>query len=158
MILGVDLGTRRIAIACIDAHFVWSASVESAKLRRENPTEMISGYRLGLLAAEALEQSGVRPTKLFYERPIVFKNVNTAVGQALSAGALFSQLTGSPEQIYPSSVWKKEVLGHGNATKSDIRAWVEGAYPALAQGCAGVEDCYDAVAICHYGHLVAESG
>ncbi len=157
MIVGVDLGTRRAVLACIDEGFLWSASLETTKSRRLFPTEVDAGTALGLAARRALSDAWLLPKRSFFERPVVFKNVNTAVGQALSAGAFFSQLPGQNEQIYPSAVWKKEVVGHGSASKDDVRVWVEREYPALAEACAGIEDRYDAVAICEYGRRVAQS-
>ncbi len=162
MIVGVDLGTRRAALACIDIGWVWWANLDTTAMRRAYPSEWQMGNRLGDMAGDAMHEVGLNQGEpdefLYFERPVVFKSVNTSVGQALSAGAFFANLCGQAVQIYPSSVWKKEVVGSGNASKDDTRAWVESVYPALAEACAGIEDCYDAVAICEYGRRVAELG
>lgn len=159
MIVGVDLGTRRAALACIDAGFVWSASLERVVDRKAFPSEITAGCQLGDLAGDALWDALVKEdVRFYYERPIVFKNINTSVGQALSAGAFFAQLHGTFTQIYPSAVWKKEVIGSGNASKDDIRVWVEQQHPTLAQACQGIEDRFDAVAICEFGRRMADLG
>lgn len=161
MIVGVDLGTRRAALAAIDAGWVWSVDLGTARGKRDFPSEIEAGKRLGFLAGEALHQaliSGYEDLRFFYERPVVFKNVNTSVGQALAAGAFFARLTGVFTQIYPSAVWKKEVIGSGNASKDDTRAWVESEYPTLAAACEGIEDRFDAVAICEFGRRMEELG
>lgn len=155
MIFGVDLGTRRAAMVCIEAGFVWSASLESHKNKRLFPGEIDAGAALGIAAKIALAEADLKPTRMYFERPIIFKNVNTSVGQALSAGAFFCNLPGQSVQIYPSSVWKKEVVGSGNASKDDTRAWVEREHPALATACEGIEDRFDAVAICEHGQRMA---
>lgn len=158
MIVGVDLGTRRVALSCIDEDFVWSLDMDKVALRRIYSSEWQMGTALAESSYLAMRNAGIAPSKMYFERPVVFKNVNTSVGQALSAGAFFSHLPGQAVQIYPSSVWKKEVIGSGNANKADTRSWVEREHPTLAQACAGVEDCYDAVAICEYGRRVASLG
>lgn len=159
MIVGVDLGTRRVALACIDADWVWSVDLGTARSKREYPSEIEAGVELGVRARAASVNVLVEDRiRFFYERPIVFKNINTSVGQALSAGAFFAQLSGVFTQIYPSAVWKKEVIGNGNASKDDTRTWVESKYPALAEACEDVEDRFDAVAICEFGRRMADLG
>lgn len=159
MIVGLDVATRRLAAACPEAGFTFTTGKwgDKAQPKRDYPGEADVGYALGRQLMIALlnhprmvqERASGRPIRFFYERPIVGRphgNTRTAVGQALSAGAVTSQLFpfGSFTQIENSSTWKKELCGHGHSGKADVRAWLEAHHPALAEACGEDQDLVDA--------------
>lgn len=164
MIFGVDLGTRRVALACPELCFVWSVDISNAAGKRDYPLEADAGFRLGQLAHRAV--IGLvgerRELKFFYERPVSGKgpkqNIRTAVGQGISAGATLSRLPGDLIEV-SSSTWKKELIGHGHADKERCRAWLEEHQPTLAEACGEDQDAIDATCIALYGGvLLAQAG
>lgn len=161
MIFGLDLGTRRIAVVCLEPRWVFEFKVESAAGKRKYPTEEMAGIALGLATAEAIgEQFGYTGHEFFYERPflpLAHPNPKTLVGQGLSAGAVIAHLPGRAHQISHPSLWKKDVCGNGNAGKDDARAWVEAHRPEVAALCGTSQDLYDATCIAVYGGAVVAS-
>jgi len=161
MIFGLDLGTRRLALACPDANWVYEKNLENAAGKRDYPSEEMAGIGLGLATAEALgETFGFTGHEFFFERPIVGRphgNMKTAIGQGLSAGAVLAHLPGRLHQISHPSLWKKDICGNGNAGKDDIRAWLEATQPALAALCGASQDLIDATCIALYGGTVVAS-
>lgn len=154
VIFGVDLGTRRIAIACAEIEFLASCSLESDRNRRRFPQETDAGAELGRWAEQQLTQFGYDGHHFFVERPVTLRgpkqNVRTAVGQGLSAGAVIAFLPGATH-IVENSSWKLEVVGRGDADKDAVTRWLEEHQPALAALCAGSQDGVDAFCISLFG-------
>lgn len=159
MIIGVDLGTRRVALAAPWAEWVYRDDVERAAAKRDYPLEVDAGRALGARARSAVI-SAVRSNLLpqvglefWFERPMAGflpggkRNVRTAVGQGLSGGAVLSQLPGSLHQIDSASTWKKELTGDGAAKPAGYRAWLTEHHPPLAALCAEDEDLFAASCI-----------
>lgn len=158
MIFGVDLGTRRVALACPEASWVFAASLEGARLKREYSHEAEAGAELGARAAMAVyEAFGYAGGHQFYwERPLVHPNARTAIGQGISFGALSTHLPGTLYEI-SNSQWKKALCGSGNADKDAIRGWLEEHQPALAALCGENQDLIDATCIGLYGADLAQA-
>lgn len=152
MIFGLDLATRRVAIACPEIGWVWRSDTESARDKRTFKTETEAGVELGRRALAALltEELASQQNFFLYERPFVRMNARTAVGQALSAGALIAFLPGSCVQI-DNNTWKKDLCGLGSADKDDIRTWLEDCEPSLAALSGSDQDLIDATCIALYG-------
>lgn len=163
---GVDLGTRRIALACPEVGLVWHAHTTSAADMRRYPSEAEAGRELGRRTLETLAEwnfwHGLADDRLFIcERPFAghrVMNIRTAIGQGVSAGAAVGQLPGRLLMLDSPGSWKKALCGNGSADKDEIRAWIEQHHPALAAACNGVEDCYDAVGIALAGPELAPDG
>lgn len=164
MIFGVDLGTRRLAIACPSAGYVWVDSLERAATRRDFATEVQAGSELGKRARLALLRAELAyaETNLFIaERPLLHRhppNVKTAVGMGLSAGAALADMPGRVVLLEHPSLWKKALCDNGNASKNDIRTWLETHHPACAALCGESEDAFDAVGIALGGSILASAG
>lgn len=153
-VYGVDLGTRRIAIACPEIEMVWSSDTEGSRDKRQFASEFDAGRELGrrLLGflfdwqhGELLDTDDV----FVAERPVVGRphgNVRTAIGQALSGAAALAGLPGRVMFI-EQALWKKALCDNGAASKDDIRAWIEGRHPSLAEACGENENRFDAVGI-----------
>lgn len=157
-VIGVDLGTRRVALACPQYGLVFRTDLENARGRRDYPDEAEVGRALGaqcrttvmLWVSQGLPVLGL---EFWFERPLAGflaggkRNVRTAVGQGLSGGALVGQLPGSLHQIDSASTWKKELIGDGHAKPADYRAWLEAHHPTLAALCGSDEDLAAATCI-----------
>jgi hypothetical protein len=168
-VYGVDLGTRRIAVACPDIGLVWSVDLAtgtgSTANKRRWPGEFDAGMELGrrvgnyLIDWENGEYDFTGESLFVAERPFLRRarpNVKTLTGMALSAGGAMSQMPGRVVFLEPS-LWKKALLDNGNASKDDVRAYVEQCHPALAEACGGDENRYDAVGIAFGGAALARA-
>lgn len=160
MNVGVDLGTRRIALACPEAGFAFSTK-HNARQKRDYPTEWDAGYSLGRQSFIALANSPafeLGDVTFYFERPMAFKSVKTAIGQAFSAGAVFSSLRPyGPCVELSNTTWKKELVGHGNADKDRCRDWLQTHHPALAETCGQDQDLVDAHCIALWSDLASRS-
>lgn len=162
VIFGVDLGTRRIAVASADHSYLVELSLEGARSKRQFPQETDAGSELGRWVSEQLAPFGYGGHHFFVERPVTLRgrkqNIRTAVGQGLSAGAVISYLPGVTH-VVENSQWKLEVVGNGHADKAEVRRWLEDRQPALAALCAGSEDGADAFCLSLYGQAaLAQAG
>ena len=147
-VVGVDLGTRRVAMVVPALSLVFRADVENAAGRRDYPAEADAGRALGAQCRTQLFiwfSTGlpVLGLEFYFERPVTHagprKNIRTAVGQGLSAGALLGQLPGSLYEV-SNTQWKKELIGDGHAKPEVYRAWLTEHHPALAALCGQDED------------------
>ena len=92
------------------------------------------------MGGAALGQLPLLGLEFWFERPMAYTNTRTAIGQAMSLGALLSQVPGSIHPIDSPGTWKKELIGHGNAKPAEYRAWLTEHHPALASLCGEDED------------------
>lgn len=81
-----------------------------------------------------------------------FRNLQLVYATGVTQAALFEAL-GVPVWTIPSSTWKHRSVGVGNATKPQVRAWVD----RLGLG-AGSQDEADAVAIACAGRAMLLAG
>ena len=126
IVLGVDYGTARIAIAGPSImHF------EEVILR--------PGDNLGALdvLAETLWNAVTRTHAdvVVVESPIQggSRNVRVGISLGMVAGALCvaARQAGASVQLVPPASWKKMVVGHGNANKEQVALWLQSEHPEL---------------------------
>lgn len=170
----MDLGTRKIALACPEIEMVWSTSVDTPRLRRQFPDEFDAGTELGRRVRAFLEEwyatsstydgarwDGPADSLFVAERPFLRSarpNVKTATGMALSGAAALAQQPGRIVLLKHPSLWKKALSGYGNLDKDGIRAWIDSRHPALAAACGQNQDRYDACGIALGGAVLASGG
>lgn len=147
--LGVDYGTRRIAIACCEQE--WAYSYESKK----EADRGIELYRLANFYRSKQMQYGI-PAHLWIESAImgISMNVNTTVGMASAQGAVLATHAG-PCNVVSVSAWKAALVGHGHATKDDVALWLRDNYVHLWNACES-QDEMDAMCLSLYGHGIRE--
>jgi Holliday junction resolvasome RuvABC endonuclease subunit len=153
---GVDYGGRRVAFCVLSPNAglrIWHRAY--AKYETFDP-RMYEAMWTEI--RDTSEQLGVQHWCV--ESPIAGGNgnVQTALKMAMTAGALLAGIGyEATVDLVPPSTWKKEVIGHGNASKPDVAAWLEKRWPFLhaqaakAGGRSGpTQDCVDAtcLAIC----------
>lgn len=138
-VLGVDIGTQRIGLAIIRGERLekaWWIGLPPDHVNR---------------LAHAYDYAHILPTGLVVvpEDPPMVRN--SAVHRALCEvlGAFLAGCTHArwvhPGIPVPS--WKLASVGKGNATKNDVREWVEDTYEYQH----AFQDVLDAVAIAHAG-------
>lgn len=95
---------------------------------------------------------------VFCEEPLALKNGKTTRLLGLAAGAIWA--ASLERDLYWHWVdvasWKKAIVGHGNATKEQVRAWAVERHGATVAN-VPVPDVYDALAVAHYGLAVVDS-
>jgi Holliday junction resolvasome RuvABC endonuclease subunit len=150
---GVDVAVSRLAIACAS---LASDAVDVETLATR--TDTTEGERLGLLDrrirfhARAL---GCRfpPAVVWVEQPSGrFRALQLTYATGVVQAAMFEAL-GVPVFTVPSSAWKRRTVGVGNATKSQVRAWVDRLGVEV-----GDQDQADAVAIAVAGRAMVRAG
>lgn len=85
------------------------------------------------------------------------RNIRTAIDQALTVGGVLALAPGDIHLV-EQSVWKKELVGRGNAGKDDVAVWLAEHHPALSAACAGTQDLVDAACLGLYGSRLAGTG
>jgi len=150
---GIDVGTSQIAAAFADTDSD-AVRVETLITR----TTEREGARLGLLDRQlriAARQwaASYPPACIWVEQPSGrFRNLALTYAVGVVQAALFETLA-VPVWTIPSSTWKHRTVGVGNATKPQVRAWVD----QLGLG-AGSQDEADAVAIACAGRAMLVTG
>ena len=148
-VVGVDLGTRRVALAIPKLGLLFRTDTEKASGRRDYVSEVDAGKALGARCRSQLllwvgeGRLPVLGMEFWFERPVTHsgprKNIRTAVGQGLSAGALLAQLPGSLHEV-SNTQWKKELIGDHHAPPAAYRGWLTTHHPSLAAPCGSDED------------------
>lgn len=135
---GVDVGARRLALACPERNIAVALKVPISTPSLE--VSILVGWLRG--------QVGIRDL-LWIEAPIVGAsgNAQTALRMAITVGAILGVHPGGHATLVAPASWKKVVVGHGHASKNDVKSWLDANHPALAQACHGDQDRYDATCL-----------
>ena len=150
-VMGADLSSRSMAFALLDTNtglvVTKKASVLNTIMNRHRIINLLSNeVEVWLRESQA--------DALYIEEPLVAgaRNLQSSLKIAQVAGALLC-LSAGMEQVYlvPVATWKKDVIGHGGAVKSEVCSWVAEHHPQVAAVCGLDQDLYDAAAIAFYG-------
>jgi len=157
-LIGIDLGVRKLAVATFtdgDAGFsLYHTNVFEAEENVSRHTQLRS---IGMFAQSSVH--GYQTDCVFVESVIVGNNHKYSIGLAQTLGAvLASILPGVRVELVDNKVWKRDVVGNGNATKDQISNYIDVTHPAYAPLCEGEhkQDRYDAVCIGLYGIVVLD--
>lgn len=166
-LLGVDLGTRKVSTAVF-------ASAEPGRRYLSTPPQRLQLTESYMAdaelrrAAQLYELSRfVADQALFFEVDqvwiedvIVGNNHRYSLQLAQVLGAIMAQLCVSVRvidtRVVDNKVWKKEIVGNGNATKDTIRNYIVETYPDYALLCADDQDRFDACCIGLYGLQITD--
>lgn len=146
MLWGIDLGKRRIAVACPEAMALVEVEVDISWPRWRQLQVLGEWIRLLPIAVH---------DTVMIESPIQGKSRNVQVGLAIAGtvGAVQSNLAAPSTLVAPSS-WKAYVVGYGSADKSEVAAWLRESSPTLALACSS-QDLIDACCIAYSGSSLA---
>lgn len=149
MIFGVDVGMRRLAVACVEAEVYAAVDLGTKPGQRQRELQKLCGW---------FEEQVPPEAEVWVETAIggASGNLQTAIKLAMTVGALHGVHRSGPMFTVAPSSWKAAVVGHGHADKDAVRDWVASRLPKSAKACAGVQDLYDAVCIATFGQLVHE--
>lgn len=154
MIVGLDTASSRWhAVEIVgpgEVRVASSGPLEGAAWADPDRRRLVLVREFALLMEEVRASDAVM--HLYCEEPLALQNGKTTRLLCMAAGALWAAwAAAAPEGwtwcFVDVAHWKRRVIGKGNATKDDIRAW------ALADGCPDLkqQDFFDAYAICRYG-------
>lgn len=151
MIIGVDIGVRRLAIASPTA--IWATSLDLGTKPGVRHIELGDLSEWLWMTLMTLGEAG--QMDLVVEQPMlthdsgVFESMSHTIGAVLSADTWHSALV-----VHPST-WKSQLLGYGNADKADHEEWLYVNSPTLYNAC-DTEDEYDAMCIGLFGELLED--
>ena len=145
-ICGIDADSKKLAIVVFENdqleswHFLESKS-------KETQDRIFDLY----FHFEAFVKSK-KPDIVFIEESFYTNNFKTskAITEVIGNCKLICKLNKIPFELVQNKTWKKYVIGNGNATKEDIKNFVDKKYPKLKDE---PQDIADACAICLYGVL-----
>lgn len=145
MIFGVDIGTRRIAVACIKPVVFDVLHLPPLKRgQREDISHAL--HCLGWWI-----QQNIPPTALILvEKPIAMhgakQNIGTVMRMSMTVGAILTAHAG-PAYLVDNAVWKVHTVGNARASKPDIAGWLAAHHPTFAEACGKDQDLCDATCI-----------
>lgn len=149
---GIDYGVSRIAIALPSV-----GEFHEYVLSPGDNTRALSV--LFEVTQNVLERTHAEVVAI--EAPIqgMSRNVRVGISLAMVAGAVAvaAQKTGSIVEIVPPSLWKKTVLGAGNANKDQIKSYLAENHPSLYSQCHS-QDMVDATCIALYAQTLVAGG
>lgn len=158
VVVGVDPGSRKVAVVVNTpgSNLLWTHAVPDDLLRSQACHQLFTATRQFLAALTD------RNVAVWVEEPVVGRNRRTALHQGQVHGVIMTAaLHSGITSVYSvgNTVWKKAMVGIGNASKSSCRAWLSHERPELARDCANDADLIDAACIAIYGRgILARAG
>lgn len=151
-VIGIDLGVHKISLACFeDQKLVWcDTHVASGEQTRDQQL-----LELGKFANEIATLHSA--DSIWVEDALIGNNQKYSLSIAEVKGAVLTMLgnlrlyLGTDVRMVNVSTWKKEVVGHGNASKEWVKNYIDVTYPEYAPLCDGDQDRYDATCVGIYG-------
>ena len=148
-IAGIDADSKLFAIVTIDddAHAVSIYHKEKGRTASDRRSDLLDEFA-GVIQSGELDDCDA----FYIEAPIAGVNIGALRAQAYVIGAMLYILDERYGGVFlvDNGTWKKQVIGHGKASKDDIRAFVESAYD-LPLNCE--QDICDAAAIAQFGRI-----
>lgn len=142
MIWGIDPASKKIAI--FGGHPLQARVIRVAKTDR---SEELRKLRERL--CDVIDEDDT----VYVEEPVLAgaRNIRSTLLVAETVGMILSVCNAKLVEV---STWKKSTVGKGNASKDDVRVWLERAYPQYATACGGDQDLIDATGIFVHGRGV----
>lgn len=151
VVMGVDPSSRTWAMVVLDGDqpYVFKTSVPQ---KIKDPQQIARD----LYAAGLLYLTSWSPLAVYIEEPLVAgaRNLQSSLKIARSVGVFMGACVAAGithTYLIPVATWKAKVVGHGNASKDDVRAWLAGHKPEIAEICGDDQDLRDAACIALYG-------
>ncbi len=143
-VAGIDPDTKSIAVVIIEDGKTHIVHLKTKGKKAEDRFRFLVSAFADLIYGGALD--GVDFT--FVEQPVMVRNAKAIRDQAFVVGAIRAILV-DKHSLVDNTVWKKGVIGNGSATKEEIKEFIMGAFPDLADD--HDQDVYDATGIALFG-------
>lgn len=160
MIVGIDTGSRRLAVCALLDDEAWFDWHEAPATKADEELQDLKWW---------LENTKANLVRACRTVPDVWaesladgrgpnSNPQSLMRQSFTVGMVLATVGGT---LISPSTWKANILGHGHADKSDIRRWVESTAPEVAAAVQAAsptradrrQDLYDAYCIALHGDL-----
>lgn len=149
---GIDYGTRKVSIAGMRGHTLFTVADVDLGIRRARDIGHSHDVLPMLVGVVDQYLANEHPDLIALESPIVggTRNLQTTIKLAMVAGAIACYLAeaNQPVLLVPPATWKKVAVGSGAATKEDTMAWAERRWPHLPLN----DDRADAIGLAFYAH------
>lgn len=159
-LIGIDLGIHKVALSVFtagDSGFTMYAADAYQSDARERDIQLMELAAFCFHIAQFHDADSV-----WVEKPILGNNHKYSLQLAETFGAVLSDLAmmrmqnGLDIRSVDNKVWKKEVVGSGNASKEDIRNYIHDVHPPYAAFCGTDQDKYDATCVGLYGLAILD--
>lgn len=151
-ISGVDLGARKASVATILVTAEGEKSLSDVMSVIAHPTTRPDELKY---VANAVCELVSHSNYVFIEEPLVGRGVKASMSLSQTAGAIMARLAEenptASVQMVNVKVWKKKIIGNGNAGKHDIKLWLEEHYPGYSDECGTDQDAIDACCVALFG-------
>jgi Holliday junction resolvasome RuvABC endonuclease subunit len=150
-LIGIDLGVHKLAMA----FFMGNTLADTTAW--EAPNDAPRDVQLRELAGAAHEWAVLHEAdQVWVEDVLLGNNHKYSLAIAELKGAVLASLgqmryRGTDVRVVNVASWKREVIGKGNATKEQVRNYIDVTYPPYAPLCDGDQDRYDATCVGLYG-------
>lgn len=157
-VIGVDYGTKRYEWVCV-RHRATSTFKAHPREDQVLATWVIArNFRKEI--SEHFTQHAIIRAHMNVEAPITggSGNAQTAAAMAMTAGALIATVHDldvnlSVKLVLPAS-WKSTVVGKGNASKTQVAAWLREQHPDYSDLCGSSQDLRDATCLGLYTYAL----
>lgn len=146
--MGIDLGTHKASYVVLDhdQSIVSAHTEDCGNVIRHISLRAVAQFITGTAKFYQVDH-------IWVEEAIIGNNRKYSIQLAQMQGAVLYALTdcyhlyGARIESIDNKVWKKLIVGNGNATKNQIRDYIHVTHPSYALLCGDQQDCYDAACI-----------
>jgi len=149
-IWGLDPASKKIAMFTDNDGLIRAAKLSVPRTDRNTELLVLRHFMQQVLEFD-------RDPRIFCEEPVVAgaRNLRSTILVAETVGVVLA--LDARVYLVPVSSWKKSTIGRGNATKDEVREWLQSSHPQYAQQCGVDQDLTDAAAIYLHGREVDAS-
>lgn len=156
VVIGIDPSSVKLAAVMSVVGEEPEAKLYVKRLPKDKPEACLAAMEW---AQSLVGMAGLDDVYVYIEYPVMGRGgPGSTIPQALINGALQAGAFKAGAKVFSvnNAHCKKVVIGKGNATKDDIRAWVKKAWPALYEQIGKDQDLCDSAMIYVYGKKVVE--
>lgn len=146
-IWGLDPASKKIAMFTDNDGLIRAAKLSVPRTDRNTELLVLRHFMQQVLEFDP-------DPRIFCEEPVVAgaRNLRSTILVAETVGVVLA--LDARVYLVPVSSWKKSTIGKGNATKDEVREWLNNSHPKYAQQCGVDQDLTDAAAIYLHGREV----
>jgi Holliday junction resolvasome RuvABC endonuclease subunit len=158
--IGIDPASTKLAMVAIlpSGSYISQTATNLSGGKKRTPWSPAACAAAGTITAQFLnvlhESWPSEPIHAFIESPVVGRaGPRATMVQAFTSGAIQAQLVqgGATVELVNVSSWKRDIVGHGHASKDDVAECLRLRWPTFVRGAGGDQDLHDAAAIAIWG-------
>lgn len=162
-VIGVDPSSKSMAMAGMDEGVPWAHKIKRPRgLSDDWPGTLMWFFEQLTDHSEWPWRYYPGPLAVFVEQPLLGRGGVRSTIKVSQAAAipLLAAVACGVDGVYEVNVqsWKKQVVGKGNASKDDVKAWLRVNHPERYAFTGGDQDLIDATCIYLYGESIVGAG